>query len=140
MANKAEDVQGTKGAQGAGLTASAGLTQSTNWRYALPSGTFEVLSDPSDDSVLVVVTRHNSNQATLHYLDADTAYENGVFNERYDTLDKNYDLADDQDGCWALAHYLQDNEVSLSEQSIDVLNDRYYHLTGEDLNLGEQDD
>ena len=121
------------------LRASAreGLAQSTNWRYALPSGTFEVLSDPSDDSVLVVVTRHNKDQATLHYFDADTASENGVFDERYSMLDKDYDLADDKDGCWALANYLQDNEVPLSEQSLDVLNDRYYHLTGEDLNLGE---
>jgi hypothetical protein len=118
-------------------SASEGLAQSTNWRYALPSGTFEVLSDPSDDSVLVVVTRHNKDQATLHYLDADTASENGVFDERYTMLNKDYDLADDQDGCWALANYLQDNEVPLSEQSLDVLNDRYYHLTGEDLNLGE---
>lgn len=121
----------------ADLSASAGLTQSTNWRYALPCGTYEVLPDPSDDSVLVIVSRHNKDRAALHYLDADTAYESGVFNERYDTLDKNYDLADDQDGCWALAHYLQDNEVPLFEQSIDVLNDRYYHLTGEDLKLGE---
>lgn len=113
----------------------AGLSKSTNWRYALPSGTYEVLSDPSDDSVLVVVTRHNMEQATLHYLDADTAYENGVFSERYSTLNKNYDLAEDQDGCWALAQFLKTNEVPSFEQSINVLNDRYYHLTGEDLKL-----
>lgn len=112
-----------------------GLSKSTNWRYALPCGTYEVLSDPSDDSVLVVVTRHNKEQATLHYLDADTAYENGVFNERYSTLNRNYDLADDQDGCWALAQFLKTNEVPSFEQSINVLNDRYYHLTGEDLKL-----
>lgn len=122
---------------GASMKAGAGvnLSHSTNWRYALPCGTYEVLSDPSDDSVLVVVTRHNKEQATLHYLDADTAYENGVFNEKYSMLNKNYDLADDQDGCWALAQFLKTNEVPSFEQSIDVLNDRYYHLTGEDLNL-----
>lgn len=122
---------------GASMKAGAGvnLSHSTNWRYALPCGTYEVLSDPSDDSVLVVVTRHNKEQATLHYLDADTAYENGVFNEKYSMLNKNYDLADDQDGCWALAQFLKTNEVPSFEQSINVLNDRYYHLTGEDLNL-----
>lgn len=112
-----------------------GLSKSTNWRYALPSGTYEVLSDPSDDSVLVVVTHHNKEQATLHYLDADTAYENGVFSERYSTLNKNYDLAEDQDGCWVLAQFLKSNEVPSFEQSINVLNERYYHLTGEDLKL-----
>ena len=115
--------------------AGVNLSHSTNWRYALPCGTYEVLSDPSDDSVLVVVTRHNKEQATLHYLDADTAYENGVFNEKYSMLNKNYDLADDQDGCWALAQFLKSNEVPSFEQSINVLNDRYYHLTGEDLKL-----
>lgn len=122
---------------GASMKAGAGvnLSHSTNWRYALPCGTYEVLSDPSDDSVLVVVTRHNKEQATLHYLDADTAYENGVFNEKYSMLNKNYDLADDQDGCWALAQFLKSNEVPSFEQSINVLNDRYYHLTGEDLKL-----
>lgn len=120
---------------GAKAGAGAKLSNSINWRYALPCGTYEVLSDPSDDSVLVVVTRHNKEQATLHYLDADTAYENGVFNERYSTLNRNYDLADDQDGCWALAQFLKTNEVPSFEQSINVLNDRYYHLTGEDLKL-----
>lgn len=122
---------------GAGAKEGAGveLSHSINWRYALSSGTFEVLSDPSDDSVLVVVTRHNKEQATLHYLDADTAYENGVFNERYSMLNKIYDLADDQDGCWALVQFLKNNEVPFFEQYINVLNDRYYHLTGEDLKL-----
>lgn len=113
----------------------AGVSKYTNWRYVLPCGTYEVLSDPSDDSVLVVVTRHNSEQATLHYLDADTAYENEVFNEKYSLLDKNYDLAEDQDGCWALAQFLKSSEDPSFEQCFKILDDRYYHLTGEDLKL-----
>lgn len=76
---------------------------------------------PNDDSVYIIMTRKSRNKVTLHYFDADSGADNGTVDEGYSNLDSQYVLSSDQDGCCNVADYLK---------SID---DRYYHLTGEDL-------
>lgn len=96
------------------LIAELGATRS-------PVGYSSLWMTPNDDSVYIIMTRKSRNKVTLHYFDADSGADNGTVDEGYSNLDSQYVLSSDQDGCCNVADYLK---------SID---DRYYHLTGEDL-------
>ena len=109
------------------------LSDSRTWRYALPSGVFESLDDPNDDSVYIIMTRKSRNKVTLHYFDADSGADNGTVAEGYSNLDSQYVLSSDQDGCCNVADYLKSIDDPMYKESFNTLDDRYYHLTGEDL-------